>query len=83
MEVLESTINELEQKMLRAGELSGVPSGFNELDAVTGGWQKSDLIILAARPGMGKTAFALNCAAIKQLHASVCSGRCRASSVFS
>ena len=62
MEVLESTINELEQKMLRAGELSGVPSGFNDLDSVTGGWQKSDLIILAARPGMGKTAFALNCA---------------------
>lgn len=62
MEVLESTINELEQKMLRAGELSGVPSGFTDLDAVTGGWQKSDLVILAARPGMGKTAFALNCA---------------------
>jgi replicative DNA helicase len=62
MEILESTINELEEKMLRAGELSGVPSGFNDLDAITGGWQKSDLVILAARPGMGKTAFALNCA---------------------
>jgi len=38
---------------------SGVPSGFHELDEVTGGWQPSNLIIVAARPGMGKTAFAL------------------------
>lgn len=38
---------------------TGVPSGFNELDDVTGGWQKSNLIIVASRPGMGKTAFAL------------------------
>ncbi|NDE14730.1 replicative DNA helicase [bacterium] len=70
MEVLESTINELEHKMLNAGQLSGVASGFTDLDSVTGGWQKSDLIILAARPGMGKTAFALNCAvnAVKKGH---------------
>ena len=39
---------------------SGVPSGFTELDKITGGWQKSDLIILAARPGMGKTAFVVS-----------------------
>jgi replicative DNA helicase len=39
--------------------ISGVPSGFTALDRVTAGWQKSDLIILAARPGMGKTAFVL------------------------
>lgn len=37
----------------------GVPSGFTELDEITGGWQPSNLIIVAARPGMGKTAFAL------------------------
>jgi len=42
--------------------LSGVPSGFTQLDRITGGWQKSDLIILAARPGMGKTAFVLTLA---------------------
>ncbi|MCK4677850.1 MAG: replicative DNA helicase [Bacteroidales bacterium] len=42
--------------------LRGVPSGFTELDRVTSGWQKSDLIILASRPGMGKTAFALTIA---------------------
>lgn len=42
--------------------LSGVPSGFPKIDKITGGWQASDLIILAARPGVGKTAFALNIA---------------------
>lgn len=42
--------------------LSGVPSGFESIDRVTMGWQKSDLIILAARPSVGKTAFSLNLA---------------------
>lgn len=42
--------------------MSGVPSGFADLDRVTSGWQNSDLIILAARPGMGKTAFVLSTA---------------------
>ncbi len=44
------------------GHISGIPSGFARLDAMTAGWQKSDLIILAARPGMGKTAFVLSMA---------------------
>ena len=39
--------------------ITGVPSGFTELDRITNGWQRSDLIIVAARPGMGKTAFTL------------------------
>jgi replicative DNA helicase len=43
--------------------VTGVPTGYTELDKLLGGFQPSDLIILAARPGMGKTAFALNCAA--------------------
>ena len=43
-------------------ELIGVPTGFYDMDALTSGLQKSDLIILAARPSMGKTAFALNIA---------------------
>jgi hypothetical protein len=49
---------------LRASDqvLSGVPSGFRELDRITYGWQQTDLIILAARPSVGKTAFALNLA---------------------
>lgn len=42
--------------------LTGVGSGFIELDTLTNGWQKSDLIIVAARPAMGKTAFVLKCA---------------------
>ena len=42
--------------------LSGVPSGFTAVDRVTSGWQPSDLVILAARPGMGKTAFVLSMA---------------------
>jgi replicative DNA helicase len=43
-------------------DISGVPSGFPSIDKVTYGWQKTDLIILAARPAVGKTAFALNLA---------------------
>lgn len=42
--------------------VSGIPSGFSDLDRVTGGWQRSDMIVLAARPGMGKTAFVLSMA---------------------
>ncbi len=42
--------------------LSGIPSGFTKLDKLTSGWQPSDLIIIAARPGMGKTAFSLSMA---------------------
>lgn len=43
----------------KEGEFTGVPTGFRKLDTFTGGWQPSDLIIVAARPGMGKTAFVL------------------------
>ncbi len=50
------------QKMQNSTGLSGVPSGFVTLDTITMGWQKSDLIILAARPAIDKTAFALNMA---------------------
>ena len=51
-------------EILRSKEdgLSGIPSGFTNLDRVTSGWQNSDLIICAARPGMGKTALALSMA---------------------
>ncbi|WP_340077447.1 replicative DNA helicase [Leptobacterium sp. I13] len=42
--------------------LSGIPSGFDKLDRLTSGWQPSDLVIIAARPGMGKTAFVLSMA---------------------
>ncbi len=52
-------ITQIETASQQEGNLSGVPSGFTALDRVTAGWQSSDLIILAARPAMGKTAFAL------------------------
>ena len=39
-----------------------MPSGFTDLDRITGGWQRSDMVVLAARPGMGKTAFVLSMA---------------------
>ncbi len=42
------------------GEIVGIPSGFKDLDALTAGFQKTDLIVLAGRPGMGKTSLALN-----------------------
>ena len=47
----------------REDGLTGVSTGFKELDKITNGWQRSDLIIIAARPGMGKTAFTLSLAA--------------------
>jgi len=50
--------------------VTGVPTGFRDLDTLTGGWQKSDLIIIAGRPSSGKTAFALSLAANAAMHRS-------------
>ena len=60
--IIDSNIDELEERQGNKSLLTGVPTGFTRLDALTSGLQKSDLIILAARPAMGKTAFALNVA---------------------
>lgn len=54
------TLNSIESAMNTSNHISGIPTGNKILDALTGGWQKTDLIILAARPGMGKTARALS-----------------------
>src|SRR6476661_935494 len=59
---LAQAINRIDELRTRTEDISGVPSGFPSLDRVTFGWQKTDLIILAARPSVGKTAFALNLA---------------------
>jgi replicative DNA helicase len=59
--IINEAIAEIQSMQGRVG-LSGVPSGFPSIDKVTMGWQKSDLIILAARPSVGKTAFSLNLA---------------------
>jgi replicative DNA helicase len=61
-DVLSEYFENLEEILRNAGKLVGLPSGFSKLDQLLGGFQKSDLIILAARPGIGKTAFALNIA---------------------
>ena len=59
-ELIWPTMERIEQLQSGAGALTGVPSGFVDLDRYTAGFQRSDLIILAARPSMGKTALALN-----------------------
>jgi len=58
--IMREAITELESKKGQKDGLTGVPSGFTALDRVTSGWQKSDLVIIAARPAMGKTAFVLS-----------------------
>ncbi len=60
--LISSAIKQIEEARKNKGGVTGIPSGFTELDRVTNGWQKSDLIIMAARPGMGKTAFVLSLA---------------------
>lgn len=59
-DIMKEAIIELESKKGQKDGLTGVPSGFTALDRVTSGWQKSDLVIIAARPAMGKTAFVLS-----------------------
>src|SRR5436190_2914000 len=59
-ELIWPTMERIEQLQSGAGSVTGVPSGFADLDRYTAGFQRSDLIIIAARPSMGKTALALN-----------------------
>lgn len=66
-----NTYEQIEYRYEHKDELTGVPTDFYELDAMLNGLQKSDLIILAARPAMGKTAFALNIAQNVALKAKV------------
>ncbi|WP_040214741.1 replicative DNA helicase [Clostridium polynesiense] len=60
--VLERGFIEIERLFNNKGEITGVGSGFKELDAKTSGFQKGDMVLIAARPSMGKTTFALNIA---------------------
>jgi replicative DNA helicase len=60
--LVREAIREIEAARTQDAHLRGVPSGFTEIDRITAGFQKSDLIILASRPGMGKTALALTIA---------------------
>jgi replicative DNA helicase len=61
-DLMHETLKEIEALKDKKDGLTGVASGFTELDRMTSGWQKSDLVIIAARPAMGKTAFVLSCA---------------------
>ena len=60
--VMRQALDDIEAARNNEDGVSGVPSGFHDLDKITGGWQRSDMIVLAARPGMGKTAFVLSMA---------------------
>lgn len=60
--LIKNAIEQIETAKNQETGVTGVPTGFTGLDRVTAGWQKSDLIIMAARPGMGKTAFVLSVA---------------------
>lgn len=61
-DIITKTLQVIEEVSKREGGFSGVPTGFTHLDRLTLGWQPSDLIIIAARPSMGKTAFTLTMA---------------------
>lgn len=60
--IIRQALTQMEAASQRTSGLSGLPSGYRELDKLTSGWQNSDLIIIAARPAMGKTAFVLSMA---------------------
>ena len=58
--VLHKTFEDIDRIASHKGSVIGVPSGFSDLDSKTTGFQNGDLVIIAGRPGMGKTSFALN-----------------------
>ncbi len=70
-DVLKETFKIIERLYERKELVTGVPSGFKDLDRLTSGFQPSDLIIVAGRPSMGKTAFCLNIAQYAAIHARV------------
>ncbi|HBW37111.1 replicative DNA helicase [Desulfosporosinus sp. BICA1-9] len=70
-DVLLETFEKIEYLYAHKGNLTGVPTFFTELDRMTSGWQPSDLVIIAARPSMGKTALVLNMAQNASVRAKV------------
>ena len=58
--LLASAVDRIDELAGADGDLTGLSSGFKDLDGMTSGWQRSDLVIVAGRPSMGKTAFAMN-----------------------
>lgn len=70
-DVLIESFDKLEELYKNKGKITGIPTGFNDLDIKTAGLHPSDLILIAARPAMGKTSFALNIAQHAAVHANV------------
>ncbi len=70
-DVLVDTFNKLEELYNNKGHITGIPTGFVDLDYKTSGLHNSDLVLIAARPAMGKTAFALNLAQNAAIHSGV------------
>ena len=60
--VIQQAVEILQNASQNSGGLTGIPTGYTKLDEMTSGWQKSDLVIIAGRPAMGKTSFALSVA---------------------
>ncbi len=60
--VLTNVLKQISELAENKGKMRGIPTGYKDFDAITNGLQKSDLILLAARPGVGKTSFAMNIA---------------------
>ncbi len=60
--VIQQALDILQKASANTGVLTGIPTGYTDLDEMTSGWQKSDLVIIAGRPAMGKTSFALSLA---------------------
>ena len=60
--IIGKTLEMIQEAVKKGGKINGVPTGFKDLDKLTLGWQPSDMIIIAARPSMGKTAFVLSMA---------------------
>lgn len=61
-DLIQGAIDQIESAKNKTGGVSGIPTGFVQLDKLTAGWQRSDMVIVAARPAMGKTAFVLSMA---------------------
>lgn len=67
-DIVMGTFQQIENRAKNSGALTGLPSGFIDLDRLTAGFQPSDLVLVAARPSMGKTAFTLNIATYVAVH---------------
>ncbi len=70
-DIIKESVKTIERLYERKELVTGVPTGFEKMDDITSGLQKSDLVIIAGRPSMGKTAFALNIAQYAALEANI------------